>query len=811
MKKVILSILAILIILAFAFLFYLNEAVLPQKLKIILTESISAETGKTVSIGSCRLDIFKGLIINDFKISDDERVMISSARVRCSLLVMPVFKKEIVVTAMRLDSPEIFVQRYEEGSINIAQLFPQRPIKIFNGLFDLVLSRVVISHGVIIFKDDVVKPSFMYRLENAAVDLRFHFPGKIAFQADFQIPSEVPMAVKAEGAYLLAPAKLSARSEVRDFSLKIFAPYVDQTKFIIPEGKFDGTAAFDMDRKSFEGSADLSTAGMKFTDGKLVADINCAVKVKIKYDLASKELVYDGRADVGNLALSGIGNIGDIHDIRGVIEFSDHDMLFTDLSATILGIRMTGEAKMASSAEGVLQIELDGDCDLASLSGILKERFALSMPEIKGDSHLHLGLRCVRPYTGPPEASGYADLSGASLLSKYNENPLHDIYGKVSFNSNQLKWSRLEFEFLGDVYESSGTLTNFDKPGIRLELLSDRLNIRAVFAVNEDTVSISELAGTCRGYDFFLRGDIDMTNPKSHKADVTGKAMFEFSEDKEPFKSLKDKYKDAKPSGHLTADFTLKGDLENPLLADIDARISTSYLRLYGFTASDFDMELTQRNGIAVIGSVTSRVYGGTLRAEGKIDLVSKNNPYQLNAELKDVRLQDLKRDTPLKDTNISGTIRARFGIKSGSADLAGLSAWGNIGISNGNLWEINLFKGIGALLFKSDFYSVVFREGSCDFFVKDKTFFTNSLSLKSNLLHIFGTVRIGFDKELNAFLKAEFTDEGVDAASMTLVPGAIERYSIIEGKGSIDNPQFKIRPDLSNVVYDIADSVFNR
>ena len=75
----------------------------------------------------------------------------------------------------------------------------------------------------------------------------------------------------------------------------------------------------------------------------------------------------------------------------------------------------------------------------------------------------------------------------------------------------------------------------------------------------------------------------------------------------------------------------------------------------------------------------------------------------------------------------------------------------------------------------------------------------------------MYGAVKISFDKEITASLKAEFTDEGVDAARGNNMAGAIERYCVIEVKGTLDEPKYKIRPDLSNIMKDIADNFFKQ
>jgi len=225
----------------------------------------------------------------------------------------------------------------------------------------------------------------------------------------------------------------------------------------------------------------------------------------------------------------------------------------------------------------------------------------------------------------------------------------------------------------------------------------------------------------------------------------------------------------------------------------------------------DIDMLCSGRNGIMTIKSLDSSFYGGNLNASGYLDLSREDTPYQIDADIKALRLSDFKKDTAFKDNDISGIINARFGLKGNSADLSKLNGWGRVNIFNGNLWQINLFRGIGTLIFKRDFGNVVFKEGACSFSVKDRAVFTNDLIMKSDLLNLYGAVRLSFDNSIGASLKCEFTDEGIDAGNFSDIAGAIEKYSIIEVRGTLKEPQYKIRPDMVNIVSDLADNFFRQ
>jgi hypothetical protein len=185
------------------------------------------------------------------------------------------------------------------------------------------------------------------------------------------------------------------------------------------------------------------------------------------------------------------------------------------------------------------------------------------------------------------------------------------------------------------------------------------------------------------------------------------------------------------------------------------------------------------------------------VEGNGLVEAGPKEISYQLNLDARNIRLEELKKATPFRDKDVSGIMQSHFGMKGFSDDSSRFTAWGKINISKGRLWELNLFRGIGTLLLRSDFSSVIFEEGSCDIAVKDKTVFLSDLILKSSLIDLYGSVRLTFDKKITASLKTEFTDEGIDAARTGGIAGAIERYSVIEADGTFDEPNCRIKPEL--------------
>lgn len=794
MKKILLFSFVLFLIGAVLYLIYLNETVLPEKIRAAVVDELSRATGKQVSLAYAKIDILKGLVLKDLKISDGNISILTSKKTVCSFLVIPLLKKQIIITSLKLESPEIFIERPS----------------FFNKLsFPVTISRIIISKGAIDFKDSTVDPAVNKRFNDVDLDIRIALPDKVIFKSECSLFSDLPAYVKCSGEYSVRKNELSLEVNSRDLYLRELAPYLKDANIELPDGRVDAVCKFSFRDRILDGLIDMTALNLVFSQNKITADLNCAAKLRFKYNFADKELIYKGDLVMKNLALSGLDYVGKINDIRGKVIFSDASFSSDDITCTILGVPVRVKEDLADLHDPVMKLSLSSRIDLHTLGGILKHNFNMDVPaEMSGEGDLNVALLYKIPISQDPVVSGSLDLSGAKLNLRYCKKQVEDIKGKINFTYNQLKWEQLFFKYAGIDYKSFGTLTNFEKPGLDLKLSSDRLSLSALLAVSSNIITLSQLEGQYDDIEFSARGQINAADPSNIIADMTGSLVFNIEQNEFLTKKINDIFKGSKPSGMVEAAFNLKGDMDDPAHLAIDADISSKLLSIYGFKINDFNMECLHKNGYVNIAKMHSSLYGGTIDASGSVDIASKDAPFQVNADIKGVKIEKIKEHTVFKNIDISGLIQAHIGAKGSSNDLPGLNAWGKLNIFNGKLWQIDLFRGIGAILFKKDFNSVIFKEGSCDFVIKDKVAFINDLSLKSDLLNLYGTAKIGFDNSISAYLKSEFTDEGIDAGNVSDFAGAIEKYSIIEVKGSLKEPKCKFRPDLSNIGNDLLDNL---
>lgn len=808
MKKIILSVLILLCALTCAGAVYLNEVVFPQKIRSALIGGFELATGKKMELSSAKLDILKGIVIKDLAILDNDLWVITAKEASARFLVIPLFKKQIVITSLRLESPKIFLERSKDNSVNIVELFFTKPI-LLNGEYNLTISRIALSKASISFKDSALDPPLLKEIKNASLDARISLPDKIVFDAEFTLPSEIPMLLKVSGGYGSIKKEWSFDIKARDLYLKELSPYCKDWNFSLPDGRADAEATVHVNGSMLSADIKMTSLGLEFPGEPIKANINCALTANAEYDFNKKDLIYSGNMDIKNLSISGLEYVGSIDDIRGRATFTESRFLSKDLTCTVAGLPVKATADLTDLKTGSLNIDIKSLAELGMLKDMLKNRFKIKIPvEPSGRGELSLRLEYKVPIKDMPVISGYLDLSGANVVLDYNKIPLEDVKGRLRFTSNQLLWEGLAFKHADTEYSSSGTLTNFEKPGIDIKLESDKISMKSLLAVNDNFLTISRFEGRLEDTELSCYGDLDTADPANIIAELNGTIRFGLSENKEIFKRLEDVMKDSRPSGRLTAKFALKGNMNDLNSCAVDLEISGPRISLYGFKIEDFTMSCVQRSGVMDVVKMRASLYGGTLEGSGRFDLISKEKAYQIKSEIKDLKIEKIKLDTAYKNHDISGSVYSRFGFKGYSSDPSKFSAWGKINISNGKLWQLNLFRGIGTLIFRRDFSSVIFKEGYCDFSVKDKIISTNDINLRSDLLNITGVARIGPDNAIEASLKAEFTDEGVDASN---IAGAIERYTIMEVSGTLKEPKFKIRPDLSNVVRDIAEGLFQQ
>ena len=107
----------------------------------------------------------------------------------------------------------------------------------------------------------------------------------------------------------------------------------------------------------------------------------------------------------------------------------------------------------------------------------------------------------------------------------------------------------------------------------------------------------------------------------------------------------------------------------------------------------------------------------------------------------------------------------------------------------------------------------MVFNEGYCEFFIRDQFLFTDNLKLKSNIVDLEGQGKVGFDGALDAAINAQVS-EGLTPGTGTIkdfttaLIGQAGKFGVIKLSGTIQNPKYKFKAAVTDVMKGIKDFV---
>jgi hypothetical protein len=187
--------------------------------------------------------------------------------------------------------------------------------------------------------------------------------------------------------------------------------------------------------------------------------------------------------------------------------------------------------------------------------------------------------------------------------------------------------------------------------------------------------------------------------------------------------------------------------------------------------------------------------------------------PYQVNLNLKGVRIEKFKADTPAKDQDIAGKVDANVKLNGFFGDISGFNGSGDISVTEGRLWQLNLFKGLGSLLFVRDFSNIVFTKGACKFKIKDKLISTENLALNSDIADLEGRCRIGFDSTIDAYLNVHILNESVPLSGTfkdvaTAIIGTAGRFGVIKITGTLKEPKHSFEPAVGDILIGLKNMI---
>ncbi len=818
MLKKILIVLCILFLLIWSAVFYLNKVVFPVKIKSLIINSAQELTGKKVSCDEVKISIFKGLVVRNFNLYDNKKVILSIKEVNCTFLFFPLVKRQVIIPRINIVSPSLFLERRMDNTFNVMKPFTgKKPAAGVQSRYNLIVYGVSVSGAKVSFQDDTINPVFTKEIQSLKVNLSLSLPARVKFVFSGQIPAKLPMKLAGQGEYNISSQELSAKIGLKDFVPAEFEPYLNGLGVVFGKGKIDYLGSLTYKDQVVSSDFTLSTSGLSISRDKLLFILNSTSKVNLKYGFNQKHCDFSGKTEISEGFLYGLPNdLGQVDKIFGSIRFNNEGVFADNLEAFYSQIPFKAKITLLNFKSPFLSLDLSAQPALEAIQKIAVNNFKVKLPcDISGDGALRLRIEDNFQPNQPVKIEGNLALSGAEAYFAKNKTKINSIVGNINFTAEKISWNNLSFNLWDADYKTNGSLQSFASPQVDLELFSRDLELDTSFKINSQVINFSRLGGKYLNSDFSFLGKADLTDPDQPLADIYGKINLELNELAQQLKKMKVKIGDLAPKGLVNIQGQLKGNIKDIKNCDIKAKLSSTYVSLYGLRLNDFLADVLFTNAVADMESLHFLFYGGTINAKATVNLKNKSMPYWLDLSAQNVDLAKLIQDSAMKEKKISGQLSGDMKLSGISDDLAKMAGSGKVLVTKGSLWELDLFKGMGVLLFSRDFKDIVFSDGSCSFAIADKNISSDNILLESPVCLMKGRARIGFDSTVDAELNVEVSQDAPLTGTVKDVTTAIlsnaSRFGSIGISGTLKNPKFKFKASVKDIIQGIADTFLNK
>lgn len=817
MKKKILIALVVLCILITAGILYLNRVFLPAKVENLFIASLEEQTQKKVSLDSLQFSILRGLVIENLAISDEAGALFIAKKASCGFLILPFFKKEIVIPSLTLESCQIYIDRYSDNSFNLTDIFvkeerPDTPDQEFL----LKLTKLHIKDSDVYFKDMSFSPVFSKQLERVDFLANLSLPANVKFSLNAKLASSANTMITAVGSYGIPGEDLSLDIEVSNLSPEEFSVYYQDLGVTVGQGSINAKIKVNLKDDLLAVSLEGEAKELALSKDELKTKLNSKFNADYKINPAEGPPVYSGVLGISDAEISGIEFIQRIEGVEGQVRFDNSGVYADNIAFLLMGFSCQGQFKIEDFTSPQAQIQITSELSLSEIMPILRDRFSFDIVrDMQGRAILNLEVKVPLSVQESLGVEGKLYFDGASIRIDQPDILISEISGPVEFTQSQIRWQDLEMSFWENQFKTSGSLTDFKAPAIELEVASGDLNFKAEAGISDKRAIISSCQGQYFASGFSLRGELDFQEPGVFNSNLLTTLDLELS-DIIKFPFLKEQAKNLevlKLKGRPQGKFKINGNIADIKSCNIEGALSCPAVSVYNLLGENFLLDYTQLNGIISLPLLHIALYGGSFDASARMNISSGELPFWAEINIQGLKLEELKLDTPMKDKELSGTLRAQAKLNGFSSDLSRLSGAGKLLIDQGNLWQINLFQGLGSILFTSDFNEILFHEGSCDFIVKDKYFYTDNLKLRGSLADLKGVMEIGFDGSIDAALDVQVSDEapltGTFRDVTTAIIGQARRFGEIKIEGTLAEPRYKFEASVVDIIRGVKDTFF--
>ncbi len=524
---------------------------------------------------------------------------------------------------------------------------------------------------------------------------------------------------------------------------------------------------------------------LSFDTGRLETEINAefkALSIKAQNISASGEphltahivldpkaaipLSYTGTLQLTGLNINGLPSINEIKNLRGEIIFKTDSAETGDLSCTILNtpVRINGELSDFKNPHINASTTIE-KADLAIIEKFIPEIVKEQGLSLKGSAAIDMNISGLLNNIQESKINARVKLSDVSVESKKLKQSASSVNGLVEYTSPVLSWKDVSVNYQGKTWTSHGSLQDFINPVISATVNTENLTAAIEAKKKDDKIQLTSLSGTYFDSTYELIGDVFLPAGQSPHIDMNG--TFKLSLRDLPKMLPPDQAKQVetlKLSGILKIKTHVKGIPQDWQNLVSTTSIETPALYMMGYQIADLNINAKQKEGEVNPLTVTGKLYGGDLNTTSTITLKEKDFPFKTGAKLENLSLELLKKDTPLKQQQLSGMVNATADLKGNLLDIRNMQGTATMKIANGYLWSLEILSNVLSIL-SSSFQGgdVIITDADATFKITDQKVMTDNLTLRSATVTLVAEGWVDFDQKIDLNIRPRIEPKTTD------------------------------------------------
>ena len=820
-RPIIIAVVLILLFSISAGILYLNNVYLPVKVKGRLADSLSIYLNYNVEIEKLKFSPIRGVVIQNIivydKIRDKENTILTIKEASFHILFLPLIKsRNIIIPIMHIDSPYLNIRYLQDNTFNFSRIFllkpkPKSKPKI---KFSFLIYKINIFDGKGIFRDERLTPEFTKTIQDLDIVLGIRHLTKIAFLIEGALLTEKSgvSALSIQGDYNLKSKELNSKLKIDNLVIPEFSPYLKALPLSIASGTIDSGALeikFKDNLISLKGAISTKALALRKADLALTGDIN--IEPDLSYSLDRNALDYKANIKFVQADLNGLPYIEKLSSISGDMGLAKNKLWTDNLKLQALDSAFTLKATADNFGNPYVKLNFkSGQVNLEKILPVLP--FKTQGLNLSGVAAADINIEGAlgRP---PLDTKINLQISDAKLETALLKEPLNNIKGEVDLAGDTINWINLNFNYLNTAYTSSGKLADFQTPEIIFGLNSKDLDLKSDIKIKDTVVRIITFAGKYMNSTFDVEGAIDTQDKDNLNMDLMVNQINLNPSDAFTFlpPALSENLKKIKLNGILNIKGALNGRVKDYKGWNLALETTADTFSIYDLKLSGLTFNLEEKHGTLNLSRFTASSYAGLLNMDFISDLKPETPNYYLKFNGSGVDLSKLKMDTGLKDKDIAGTLNISAELSGELNDLASLKGNGTLSVTEGRLWQLNLFKGLGELFLLPDYEKIAFKEAFGEFNIADKFLSTENLRLTSDQLNLDCRGKLGFDGTLDFTFYSEVNKalirESADIRKFTAaILGGLGEALTIKVSGTIQKPKYRIIPVAADLIKNIKD-----